>query len=333
MTQRSLITGGAGFIGSHLAEHLHALGRQIVLVDDLSTGRHANIAPLMGAGCRFIRATVGDALADNPDLLEGVTHIYHLAAAVGVQRAVEDPLGTIRTNVHETELLLKHAAQSPLKPVVLFTSSSEVYGKAVKMPMREDQDLVLGPATSPRWSYALSKALDEQLAMAYHRQRGLATVIVRLFNIIGPRQIGRYGMVVPRFVQAAVRGEDLVVHGDGTQRRAFCDVRDAVTAIAALPRNPANHGQVFNLGSDGEVSIIELARQVIALAGGGTVSFVPYNQAYDQPMDDPARRVPDLTRLRAAVAFEPRYTLAQTLQELIAAARRADEKEVVAKPS
>lgn len=331
MTPKTLITGGAGFIGSHLAEHLRSLGRDVVIVDDLSAGRLTNIQPLLGPHCRFIRAAIGDALVDEPDLLDGVTQIYHLAAAVGVQRAVEDPLGTIRANVHETAALFEKAAE--VRAAVLFTSSSEVYGKAVQMPMREDQDLVLGPTASPRWSYALSKALDEHLALAHHRQCGMKTVIVRLFNIIGPRQIGRYGMVVPRFVQAAVEGRPLQIHGDGGQRRAFCDVRDAVTAMVALLDNPTHHGQVFNLGSDEEISIRELADLVIRLAGeSADKAFIPYEQAYDQPMDDPARRVPDLAKLRQAIGWQPRYGLTQTITELIRLARDAEGIKATAKP-
>ena len=316
MATRTLITGGAGFIGSHLAELCKARGHELVILDNLATGRRNNVAHLLEGQCQFIQADVGQALSENPNLLNGVDQIFHLAAAVGVRVAVEDPLHTIANNVSETAVVLEHAARHGIP--VLFTSSSEVYGRTDQLPMAEDQNLVLGGPESTRWSYALSKATGEQLALAYHRQKNLPVVIVRLFNIIGPRQRGRYGMVVPRFIQWAVDDQDLQVFGDGTQTRTFCDVRDAVTAIVHLIEDPAQHGKVFNLGSDRELTISQLADQVIALSRSNSKKrLIPYDQAYQGPYDDPPRRVPDLSRIRRALDFAPQYDLTQTLTDLI----------------
>ena len=316
MATRSLITGGAGFIGSHLAEWCKARGHELIILDNLATGHRGNVAHLLDGQCQLIQADVGRALADNADLLEGVDRIFHLAAAVGVRVAVEDPLHTIANNVTETATLLEHAARRGIP--VLFTSSSEVYGRTHQLPMVEDQDLVLGAPQSTRWSYALSKATGEQLALAYHRQKNLPVVIVRLFNIIGPRQRGRYGMVVPRFVQWAVDEQDLQVFGDGTQTRTFCDVRDAADAIGRLMEDAAHHGRIFNLGSDSELTINQLADQVIALSRSNSKKrLIPYDKAYKGTYDDPPRRVPDLTSIRRALDFAPRYDLTRTLTDLI----------------
>lgn len=329
MKTRTLITGGSGFIGSHLAELLKRLGRELILVDDLSTGRRSNIEHLLDGRCRLINLPVGRALAEHPRLLDGVGEVYHLAAAVGVKLVVRDPVGMIRTNVEETSRLLEAAQDKGM--AVLITSSSEVYGKGLKMPLAEGDDLVLGPTTSPRWSYALSKALDEHLALAYHAQGKLGAVIVRLFNTIGPRQVGRYGMVVPRFVHQAVQGKDLEIYGDGQQTRAFCDVRDVVSAMVRLLGEQRHHGGVFNVGSDGELTIAALADRVIDLAGSASHKrLVPYERAYDAGFEDPARRVPDLTRLRRAIDYRPAYSLDQTLSELIALARSAPSGEPLA---
>ena len=326
MTGKTLITGAAGFIGSHLSERVH--GDELLLVDDLSSGQFENIAHLLDDRCRFVHDRIGHALEDDPSLFDGVTRVFHLAAAVGVRRAVDDPLGTIRTNVTETDAVLEHAARTGA--AVLITSSSEVYGKPIQIPMREDQDIVFGPTDSPRWSYALSKALDEQLALAYHHQHDLPVVMVRLFNVIGPRQSGKYGMVVPRLVQGAIEGRDLTIYGDGSQQRAFCDVRDAVVAMTTLLDDPAHHGRVYNLGSDDEISIDQLADLIIEMTGGSAGKrFVPYDQAFSRPVDDPPRRVPDLARLRSAIDFRPRYTLRQTLQELIDVARSSEQSPAV----
>lgn len=313
--KKVLITGGAGFIGSHLAQRLREQGRSVVLVDDLSTGRRSNIEPLLGEGCTLVEARASQAVRD-PALMRGVGQVYHLAAAVGVKQVVDDPTAMIRNNVDETAAVLEAACRAGA--AVLIASSSEVYGKCPVTPLRETMDLVYGPTTASRWSYGLSKALDEHLALDAHRRHGLPVAIVRLFNTIGPRQVGRYGMVVPRFVAWAVRNEPIQVHGDGRQTRAFCDVRDVVRAMVQLLDSPACHGQVFNLGSDRSITIDELADQVIALAGSTAGKrFVPYEQVYGQGFEDPRQRLPDISKIRQAIGFEPCIGLEQTLSELI----------------
>ena len=321
---RTLITGGAGFIGSHLTALLRGQGRDVLVIDDLSTGRQQNIANLLGPGCRFIQGRVGQVLREQPGLMNGISEVYHLAAAVGVELVVRDPAAMIRNNVEETAVVLEAALQA--KARVLVTSSSEVYGRSPWMPLSEEQELVFGPTSSSRWSYGMAKALDEHLALAMHRHQGLGAVAVRLFNTIGPRQIGHYGMVVPRFVQWAVRHEPIQIHGDGRQTRSFCDVRDVVTAMPALLDDAKHHGRVYNLGSDTEISIEQLADRIIALADSRSMKrFVPYQQAADRGVDDPVRRVPDLSRVRAAIGFTARYTLDQTLTDLIALARASGQ--------
>ncbi len=322
MKDETLITGGAGFIGSHLARHLIDMGRRVIIVDDLSTGRRENIQTLPGDACRFIHAPIGAALNDDPALLDRAAAIFHLAAGVGVQLVVDQPAQCIHNNVHEAAVLLQAAARRGIP--VLIASSSEVYGNAQRIPMREDDPLQYGPTTSPRWSYGLSKALDEHLALAHATADDLPVVIVRLFNTIGPRQVGRYGMVVPRFVRAACAGRNLSVHGDGRQTRAFCDVRDVVAAMAELMDRPDTRGRIYNLGSDREISILELARKVIALAQSESgIDLIPYDRAYRPGFEDTPRRVPDLTRIRQAIGFAPRYALEDTLLELIRDARSA----------
>jgi UDP-glucose 4-epimerase len=332
---KTLITGGAGFIGSHLAERLQADGRELVLIDNLTTGRRENVAHLLGDRCRLVEAGVGEALAREPHLLQGVREVYHLAAAVGVRLVVDDPIRMIRNNVEEAALILEAARAAGA--AILIASSSEVYGKSAKMPLAEDDDLVLGPTTSSRWGYALTKALDEHLALAHHAKHGLGAVVVRLFNTIGPRQVGRYGMVVPRFVRRAVEGGELEIYGDGRQTRAFCDVRDVVRAMTDLLGDPRHHGGVFNVGSDDEMTIGELADRVIALAaahGGGAARkrLVPYAQAYEPGFEDPQRRVPDLSKIRRAIGFQPAFSLDQTLAELIALASCARPPQPLAPP-
>ncbi|MFW6058957.1 MAG: NAD-dependent epimerase/dehydratase family protein [Phycisphaeraceae bacterium] len=319
-TSTTLITGGAGFIGSHLAEHLKAQGRRLVLVDNLSTGNRANVEALLDERCMLVEANVSDALRD-PALLQGVTEIYHLAAAVGVMLVVDDPTAMVRNNIDETAVVLDAAVRCEAR--VLIASSSEVYGKCPVLPVREDMDLVYGPTTASRWSYGLSKALDEHLALDAHRRRGAGVVIARLFNTIGPRQVGRYGMVVPRFVQRAVRGEPIEVFGNGEQTRAFCDVRDVVRAMTALLSEPACLGQIYNLGSERQVTINELAARVNALAGGGSaIEHVPYERVYGKDFEDTPDRLPDTSKIRTAIGWQPAYALEQTLAELVESARR-----------
>ncbi len=330
-----MITGGAGFIGSHLAERLRADGHRLLLVDDLSTGRLANVEPLLGDGCRFVEASAGEAVQEH-ELMRGVTRVFHLAAAVGVRLVVDDPAGMIRNNVDETDAVLRAAGEAGAS--VLITSSSEVYGKCPVLPLREDMDLVYGPTSASRWSYGLSKALDEHLALDLARRIGLRSVVVRLFNTIGPRQVGRYGMVVPRFVAAAAAGDDLTVYGDGEQTRAFCDVRDVVDALARLIDHPDAYGRVYNVGSTRQVSVNALADRVIALTAeaGGPVAatrHVSYEAAYGEGFEDTPHRLPDVSRLDDAIGFEPRYTLDDTLRELIERRLRGAERPPAAPPS
>lgn len=329
MTDLTLITGGAGFIGSHLTRRLLDQGRSILILDDLSTGRMENIAPLPSDRCRLVQGRCGNLLSQQPSLMDGVTEVYHLAAAVGVQLVVADPAAMICNNVQETALVLQAAARVNAR--VLVASSSEVYGANPAMPLSESQDLIYGATTVSRWSYGMAKALDEHLALAHHRQSGLNAVAVRLFNTIGPRQIGHYGMVVPRFVRWAVRNEPIRIHGDGRQTRSFADVRDVTAAMPTLLGNPSCSGRVFNLGNDREISIGQLADRVIELTGStGGKQYTPYAQAFSGSFADPARRVPDLTHVRQAIGYAPAWTLDQTLQELIAIDRQAiaDGREV-----
>jgi len=317
-----LITGGAGFIGSHLAEALLSQGVPVTVIDDLSTGSFANIAHLVGhPNFRFAietitNAVVLDRLASECDV------IIHLAAAVGVQLIIDRPVHTIETNVMGTEAVLKAALRYRAK--VLIASTSEVYGKGNRVPFTEDDDVVLGPTSRHRWAYAASKMVDEFLALAYHRERGLPVVIFRLFNTVGPRQTGRYGMVIPRFVQQALGSQPLTVYGDGRQSRCFCDVADVVRAIAALAQSEAAVGQVFNVGSTEEVTILDLAQRVLTQVHGPTVDWqsqialVPYAEAFAAGFEDMQRRAPDTARIRAAIGWQPQVTLEATLQRVIA---------------
>lgn len=318
----SLITGGAGFIGSHLAEQLLSQGRRVRLIDDFSTGRRENIAGLLGPDCELIEGRAAEVLGQR-DMLDGVDEVYHLAASVGVRLIVEDPAGMIRNNVDQTVGVLRACADAGVR--VLITSSSEVYGKNPKLPLREDQDLLFGPTSASRWSYGLTKAIDEHLAIDMARRHGLKAVVVRLFNTIGPRQVGRYGMVVPRFVERAVKGEPLEVYGDGSQTRAFCDVRDVTSALPELLRCEGALGLAVNVGADRTVTIRELAERVIetvASAGGprSEVKLVPYQAVYGEGFEDTPCRMPDTSRLRELIGFERRYPLDRTLGELVGSA-------------
>lgn len=327
MSSKALITGGAGFIGSHLAECLREHDRKLILVDDLSTGRLSNVQHLIdpsGDTCTLIRARTSDALRDHPELLDDVEQIFHLAASVGVKLVADDPASMMENNVVETLALLRAASVRGKR--VLIASTSEVYGRRNKMPLNEEDELVYGPTNSPRYGYAISKALDEHLALAHHTNGTLKALIVRLFNAIGLRQIGRWGMVIPRFIRAAVRNEDLIIYGDGRQTRCFCDVRDLVRAAVTLMDDGAHDGKVFNIGSDREISIRDLADLVIDLAGSRSAKrFVGFDEVYPRGFVDIERRVPDLTKLRRATGFKPDHDLEDTLSELIAAARNLEE--------
>lgn len=316
MGERYLITGGAGFIGSHLCERLLKDGHQVVVLDDLSTGRESNIRHLIGtAGFQLVRDTVENAQVVNT-LMAQCDRVFHLASAVGVQLVVDEPVRTIRTTIHGTEVVLE-AAYRFNRPV-LITSSSEVYGKGTRVPFNEDDDVVMGSTRHSRWCYAYSKGIDEFLGLAYHKQYGLPVVVVRLFNTVGPRQVGMYGMVLPRFVQAALHGEPLKVFGTGEQSRCFCHVSDVVEALVQLILKQEAYGNVFNVGSDEEISINDLAQRVINLTGSSSsIERLTYEQAYGQPFDDMQRRVPDLTRIRNLIGFKPRLNLDEIIQSVI----------------
>lgn len=315
MPTHFLVTGGAGFIGSHLVESLLAADHQVMVLDNLSTGRFANIAHLVGRpGFRFAidsitNGVVLDRLASECEI------IIHLAAAVGVQLIVERPVHTIETNVMGTEAVLQAAARYRAKVVV--ASTSEVYGKGSRAPFREDDDVVLGPTSKSRWSYAASKMVDEFLALAYHGEKDLPVVIARLFNTVGPRQTGRYGMVVPRFVAQALRGEPITVYGDGQQSRCFCDVADTVRALLGLAMNDDAVGRVFNVGSGDEVTMHELAERVKTVTGSDSpIHLIPYDQAYAPGFEDMRRRLPDTARIRSLLGWQPQVALDRTLQRV-----------------
>lgn len=315
MPEHILITGGAGFIGSHLAEALLADGKQVTILDDLSTGRFENIAHLVEHP-RFHFAI--DSIT-NPIVLDRLASecqiIVHLAAAVGVQLVVEHPVRTIETNISGTEAVLRTAARYRAK--VFIASTSEVYGKGNRVPFSEDDDVVLGPTSRSRWSYAASKMVDEFLALAYHREYGLPTVVARFFNTVGPRQSGRYGMVIPRFVGQALQGQPLTVYGDGRQSRCFCDVSDTVRAVVGLIQHPEAVGRVFNVGSSEEVTILELAERVKTITGSNSpIQLIPYSEAYAPGFEDMRRRVPDTTRIQQLLAWRPQLTLDDTLHRV-----------------
>jgi UDP-glucose 4-epimerase len=313
---RVLITGGAGFVGSHLSEALLDRGDEVFILDNLSTGSIDNIVHLK-AHPRF-HYTI-DSVTNEPVLAELIDRcdvVVHLAAAVGVKLIVEQPVHTIETNVHGTEVVLKHANKK--KKLVLIASTSEVYGKSADVPFREDADLVLGATAKHRWAYACSKLIDEFLALAYWKERKLPIIIVRLFNTVGPRQTGQYGMVIPNFVRQALAGQPITVFGDGTQSRSFTYVGDVVSAMVALIDEPAAVGQVFNIGNGREISINDLAVRIKALAGSASeIVRVPYDQAYEAGFEDMPRRVPDIGRVRALVGYEPTVELDEILNRVI----------------
>jgi UDP-glucose 4-epimerase len=317
-----LVTGGAGFIGSHLAEELLSGGHSVHAIDDLSTGSMANIRHLRDDD-RF-RYTI-DSCHDRrlvAELVDDADYVVHLAAAVGVQLIVESPVRTIETNVHTTEVVLAQAAKKR-KPVFL-ASTSEVYGKSAAVPFREDGDVVMGATTRGRWAYACSKALDEFLGIAYWREHRLPVVVGRLFNTVGPRQTGRYGMVVPTFVRQALSAEPITVFGSGEQRRCFCHVHDVVRAIAGLLSRDDVFGEVFNIGSTEEVSMMQLAGRVHDATGSRSeIVTVPYSEAYAEGFEDMPRRIPDITKIGAALGWEPTATLDVILSDVIEHERRS----------
>ena len=313
---RVLITGGAGFVGSHLADGLLERGDEVAVLDNLSTGSIANIAHLKSHP-RF-RYTI-DSVTNEPllaELIDSCDVVVHLAAAVGVKLIVESPVHTIETNVHGTEVVLKHANKK--KKLVMLASTSEVYGKSVDIPFREDADLVLGPSEKHRWAYACSKLIDEFLALAYWKERKLPVIILRLFNTVGPRQTGQYGMVIPNFVRQALAGQPITVFGDGTQSRSFTYVGDVVRAMVALIDEPRAVGQVFNIGNGQEISIGELAARVKAQTGSTSeIVCIPYEQAYEIGFEDMPRRVPDITKVRSLVGYEPTVDLDEILTRVV----------------
>jgi UDP-glucose 4-epimerase len=319
---RCLITGGAGFIGSHLCDELLAGGHRVHVLDDLSTGSIDNVRHLKSRP-RF-EYTIDS--ADNErlvaELVDEADVVYHLAAAVGVALIVESPVRTIETNVHCTEVVLQQASRKR-KPV-LIASTSEVYGKSDAIPFREDGDLTLGATRFGRWAYACSKAIDEFLALAYWKERQLPTVVVRLFNTVGPRQTGRYGMVVPRFVAQATAGDPVTVYGDGTQRRCFCSVTDVVDALTTLIDHEPAYGEVINVGSQEECSILELAERVIDVTESPSeTTLIPYSEAYEEGFEDMHRRVPDISKITAMIGWQPTRVLDEIIADVASAQRAA----------
>lgn len=309
-----LVTGGAGFIGSHLVERLLTEGNAVVVIDDFSTGNADNLRSMAGnPNLRVIQSKISNC-AELTQLTASARAIYHLAAAVGVELVVKSPIHTLETNLHETEVLLEAAAGNSAP--VLLASTSEVYGKSEKPVFSEDDDLLIGPPNKSRWGYACSKLMDEFLALAYAQEKSLPVTIVRLFNTVGPRQTGRYGMVLPRFIAAAKRGEPLLVHGDGLQSRCFCYVKDTVEALVRLQNSAAARAQVFNIGSTEEITILDLAKQVIAtLDSKSRIELIPYAQAYTPGFEDMRRRKPSLEKLTAITGFRPTTTLRETIRQ------------------
>jgi len=316
LKQNYLITGGAGFIGSHLCESLVRSGNHVVAIDDLSTGRLENISHLRPlSNFQFVRENI-----QNTQVLDRLTSqaniVIHLAAAVGVKLIVQDPVHTIQTNIMGCDVVLKTANRYGCK--VMIASTSEVYGKGVQVPFHEDDDRLMGPTVNNRWSYATSKAVDEFMGLAYHRQFGLPVVIMRFFNTVGPRQTGRYGMVVPRFVRQALQAEPITVYGDGQQSRCFADVADVVGAVVKLADNPEAVGQVYNIGTTEEITVLELAERVRQLTHSKSeIQFIPYEDAYAPGFEDMRRRVPSIEKLIALIGYSPKYRLNDILTRVI----------------
>ena len=318
---KALITGGAGFIGSHLADELIKAGDKVTVLDDLSTGRFENIEHLDGnKSFNFVEDTIlHEDLVDK--LVEKIDVVYHLAAAVGVDLIVKKPLESLVTNIKGSEIVLEMVHRYHKK--VLITSTSEIYGKNTNGPLKEDDDRILGSPLKSRWSYSTAKAVDEMLAYEYWRQKKVPTVIVRLFNTVGPRQTGAYGMVVPRFVTQALKNEDITVYGDGKQSRCFLHVKNVVTALTKLMNNEKAVGNVFNIGSQEEITIEELAKKIIKIAKSSSkIVYIPYDKAYEEGFEDMQRRVPDTTKAKAAIGFKPTMDLEGIIKDVIEYARR-----------
>lgn len=315
-----LLTGGAGFVGSHLAEVLLERGHAVQVIDDLSTGSIDNIAHLKGRpGFTYVIDTImNESLL--AELVDAADVVFHLAAAVGVKLIVESPVRTIETNVNGSELVLKHAAKKG-KKVVMF-STSEVYGKSTSVPFREEQDLVMGSTMKHRWAYACSKALDEFMALAYYKEKKLPVIVIRLFNTVGPRQTGRYGMVIPTLVRQALTGDPITVFGSGQQSRSFTFVGDVVWALAQLIMEPAAVGEIYNIGNPEEVTILELAQRIKRMTGSASeITFTPYEQAYEPGFEDMERRVPDISKIHNLIGFAPTVALDGILERVIAHVR------------
>jgi len=315
-----LVTGGAGFIGSHLTELLLADGHEVTVLDNLSTGERGNLQSVQDhPNYRFLAGSITDPVMLN-EAVRGVDEIYHLAAAVGVQLVADDPVRTIETNIYPTEVLLRLAVQGGQK--FFLASTSEVYGKNIKESWSEEEDLHFGATTRPRWAYGCSKAIDEFLALAYHKKFGLDVVIGRFFNVVGPRQVGHYGMVIPRFVDQALAGGPVVVYDDGEQVRCFGHVREVAGIVRDLMNEPAALGNVFNIGSDQPISIRELAAAIVAKVDPAIpIEYIPYSQAYGEDFEDIRRRVPNVDRLEKTLGRKPSMTLDQILDDIIASKR------------
>lgn len=311
-----LVTGGAGFIGSHLTEDLLRRDNQVIVIDNLSTGRYENIEHLLdNKDFEFVEGNILDVtLVDK--LVEKVDHIFHLAAAVGVDLIVKKPLESLTTNIKGSEIVLEGALRYRKK--ILITSTSEIYGKNVNGPLKEDDDRILGSPLKTRWSYSTAKAVDEMLAHIYYKEKKLPTIIVRLFNTVGPRQTGAYGMVMPRFIEQALKNEPLSVYGSGKQSRCFLHVRDVVSALIKLTEELQASGEVFNIGSQEEISIEQLAKYIINLTKSSSkIEYIPYEQAYEEGFEDMQRRIPDISKIRKFIGFEPTYTLSEIIKDTI----------------
>lgn len=313
---RSLITGGAGFIGSHLSERLLEEGHEVSVIDNLSTGSFSNIRHLEGRkNFRFVIGTILDEQLMEP-LVDACDEIYHLAAAVGMEYVLDNPLQSLTTNIRGTEIVLEKANRGKKK--VIIASTSEIYGKNGNKPFKEDDDRILGPTRIGRWSYATTKAVDEFLALAYWRERKVPVIIVRFFNVIGPRQTGQYGMVVPRFVKQALLNHPITVYGDGEQGRCFTDISDAIAGLLGLVHHPDAVGEIFNLGTEEEISINDLARKIKGMTHSSSpIEHIPYEKAYGSFYEDLKYRVPALTKIRNLLGYAPKVTLDEALQKII----------------